>query len=57
MPESTTDEKRLKLISQMVVSTAVLALSFTLVLDKNYGEAYAKWAFGMIGLVSGYWLR
>ena len=40
----------------IVVSGAVLATALTLILC-DYPEQSARWAFGAVGLILGYWLR
>lgn len=42
---------------QPAVSLIVLAASLFVILSGSYGESYAKWAFGSVGLILGYWLR
>lgn len=41
---------------QIAVSAIVLAASLA-VIFAPFPDAYTKWAFGMVGLVVGYWLR
>lgn len=48
---------RVKLIVQILVSAVVLTASLWVILSNNYPDAHLKWAFGMIGVVIGYWLR
>ena len=47
----------IKLMVQIFVSGAVLLVSLYVILSNSYPDSYAKWAFGMVGLVLGYWLR
>jgi hypothetical protein len=49
--------KRAKLFVPMIVSIAVLAAALYVILSKQYDDSYTKWAFGVIGVVIGYWLR
>lgn len=46
-----------KLLCQIAVTGLVLLSSLFVILSGFYDEAYSKWAFGMVGLVVGYWLR
>jgi len=45
-----------KLIVRIVFSFVLLILCLILVLG-NYPDDHKKWAFGIIGLILGYWLR
>ena len=40
-----------------VVTVAVLASALWVILSGDYDEASAKWAFGAVGLVVGFWLK
>jgi len=48
---------RAKLGMQIVISLIILAVSLFMILSNSYSDSYVKWAFGMVGLVVGYWLR
>ena len=50
-------EQQTKLCVQIAVSATVLVASLFIILSGRYDETYIKWAFGMVGLVVGYWLR
>ncbi len=39
------------------VSLSVLSVALYIVLDKSAGHDSKKWAYGIIGLIVGYWLR
>ena len=41
----------------IVVSGAALAAALYIILSAGYPDSYSKWAFGMVGLIVGYWLR
>lgn len=41
----------------VLVSFAVLGSALYVILSKKYDEASAKWAFGTVGLIVGYWLK
>jgi hypothetical protein len=41
----------------MAVSAALLALCFYILVSTSFPSDYTKWAFGMIGVVTGYWLK
>jgi hypothetical protein len=43
-------------IMRIVVSIAVLAVSFYIILNKSSDQQSRQWAAGWIGLVIGYWL-
>jgi hypothetical protein len=46
-----------KVVMQVVVSCAILAFSFYVILTRTDSEPIQKAAFGFIGTVVGYWLR
>lgn len=48
---------RAKLIIRAVVSFVVLAAASYIILSGRYPDSYAMWAFGVIGVIIGYWLR
>ena len=48
---------RFKLIMQGLVSVAVLSAALYVILSGSYPGSHDKWAFGIIGVVVGYWLR
>lgn len=39
------------------VSLAILVSGLYVILSGRYPDATVKWAYGMVGLVVGYWLR
>ena len=45
------------LIVRIVISAAALFAALFVILSNKYPDADVKWAFGMVGLVIGYWLR
>lgn len=47
----------IKLCVKIAVSAIVLAAALYVILSQKFPDDYNKWAFGMIGLVVGYWLR
>ncbi len=49
-------QKNAKMITKIGITTVMLAFSIFLILGA-YPEDYTKWAFGMIGLVVGYWFK
>jgi uncharacterized membrane protein len=44
------------LVAQMVFSLLVLTAALYVILSRQYEADTQKWAFGMIGLIVGYWL-
>ncbi len=50
-------QKRAILLMRITVSGSVLVTAFLIILSNNYPDSYIKWAFGIIGVVVGYWLR
>ena len=57
MTHPTDPEPRTMLFVRIGLSVVVLGVSLFIVLSQKFSSDYAKWAFGMIGLVVGYWLR
>lgn len=51
------DRRDYPLFFRMAVSAALLALCFDMLLNHNFPADYTKWAFGMIGIIVGYWLK
>ena len=49
--------KRAKFLVQVTVSMLVLISGLFVVLSGSYDDSFNKWAFGIIGIVVGYWLR
>jgi len=45
-----------KMLTKIGVTTVILLGCFTLIFLK-YPEDHIKWAFGLIGVVVGYWLK
>lgn len=41
---------------QVVVSLVVLAVGFYIILSNMYDSETQKWAFGVVGIVVGFWL-
>jgi hypothetical protein len=55
--EQFTVRERWKFVIQAVVSVGVLTACLYVVLSNGYPDATKEWAFGLIGVVIGYWLR
>lgn len=41
----------------MIVTLLVLVCALWVILSKQYDSEQQKWAFGVIGIVLGYWLK
>ena len=41
----------------MLVSLILLVVCLLIIFDSSFPADYTKWAFGMIGIVVGYWLK
>ena len=41
----------------MLVSIILLVLCVYILVSDRFASDYTKWAFGMIGVIVGYWLR
>ena len=44
-------------LGRLIVSLLVLIVAFYIILSNAYPDAHTKWAFGIIGVVLGYWLK
>jgi hypothetical protein len=44
-------------LGRVVVSFVVLIVAIYIILNNGYPDATIKWAFGVIGLILGYWLK
>jgi hypothetical protein len=44
-------------LTRIVISAVVLATALFIILSKLYPDDYNKWAFGIVGLVFGYWCK
>ena len=49
--------ERTTLLVQIGVTTVVLVAALWVILVGDYPDDFQNWAFGMEGLVVGYWLR
>jgi hypothetical protein len=44
-------------LGRVVVSLVVLFVAIYVILNNGYPDATTKWAFGVVGLILGYWLK
>ena len=44
-------------LGRLLVTLVVLTVAFYIILSNSYPDAHAKWAFGVIGVILGYWLK
>lgn len=51
------ERERIKAIMRVVISLIVLGAALFVILSRAFPDDYAKWAFGVVGLIIGYWLR
>ena len=42
---------------QILVSVALLGAALYVILSKQYASDDAKWAYGIVGTIIGYWLK
>ena len=52
-----TQKERWMLVVRLAVSAVFGLASLYIILSTGYPDATSKWAFGIVGLVIGYWLR
>lgn len=50
-------QRTIKVLCQIGISSVVLVAALYIILSGAYPEDYNKWAFGIVGVVVGYWLR
>jgi hypothetical protein len=50
------DDNTPRLVMQILMSVAILAAGLFVILAKNSGRARKQWAYGIVGLVVGFWL-
>jgi len=55
--EAFTTKDRWMFVVRVSVSAILLGRSLVVILSNKYPDATMKWAFGIAGLVIGYWLR
>lgn len=51
------DAKKARVAAQLIISSVLLVASLYLVITEPENSAKLKWAFGMIGIIVGYWLK
>jgi hypothetical protein len=49
-------QSAIRTIMQVVISLIVLLVGLFTILSKKYDADVQKWAFGIIGMIVGYWL-
>jgi hypothetical protein len=54
---SSSTSKNWEIVARLTVSLIILTVALYVILAGSYPDATVKWAFGAVGLVSGYWLR
>jgi len=55
-----TEEDRRKLIvlkTQVAISAIIIVICVIILLSPAYDESRAKWAYGVIGVILGYWFK
>lgn len=52
-----TQRERYYFLVRVALSVILCSASLFVILDTNYPDATIKWAFGIIGLIIGYWLK
>lgn len=51
------DREKIRLYTRIAISSIILIAVLYVILSKAYPEDYTKWAFGIVGIVLGYWLK
>jgi uncharacterized membrane protein YfcA len=44
-------------LTRIGVSVFVLVIAGVIILSKAYPDSYSKWAFGIVGIILGYWFK
>lgn len=52
-----TERERWEFVARTVLSLIVLVGALIAIFGGPYPDAVVKWAFGIIGVILGYWLR
>jgi hypothetical protein len=55
--ETFTTKERWMFVARVIVSALLLISSLVVILSNKYPDATIKWAFGIVGLVIGFWLK
>ena len=50
-------KERWTFVARVLISLIALVAGISVILGGSYPDATVKWAYGMVGLVVGYWLR
>jgi len=43
--------------ARIVISMTIIGAALYIVLSRAFPDDYVKWAFGIIGVITGYWLN
>jgi hypothetical protein len=44
-------------LTRIAVSLSVLVMAGIVILSNAYPDSHLKWAFGVVGVILGYWLK
>jgi len=44
-------------IARIFVSVVILVTAVVIILSNSYPDSHLKWAFGVVGVILGYWLK
>jgi len=45
------------ILGRLLISLIVLAAALYVILSNAYPDAHLKWAFGIVGVIIGYWIK
>jgi len=51
------DREKIRLYTRIAITSIILIAGLYIILSQAYQEDYTKWAFGIIGVIVGYWLK
>jgi uncharacterized membrane protein len=50
-------EQEMALFTRIFMSVLVMTVALFIILSNLYPDSHLKWAFGVIGIILGYWFK
>jgi uncharacterized membrane protein YfcA len=57
MKQQPLTRKDWEVLARIVFTAVVLGIAGIIILTNAYPDAHLKWAFGIVGVMFGYWLK